>query len=141
MNNCFFSNLQTLFPVYLSHTPAGAATYQLVHFVQEARSGRFCQFDWGGPTENMAKYGSVTPPDYNLDNVRARVILHYSDNDWLSAPVDVERLHAKLPNSERNHIPDKRFEHMDFVWGIESRQLLYNPIIASLKLHDRLAAL
>lgn len=67
-------------------------------------------FDWGSPEDNMAKYGNVTPPDYALNNVRARVILHYSDNDWLSAPIDVERLHAKLPNAERHHIPDKKFE-------------------------------
>lgn len=107
----FFFN-QTMFPVYLSHTPAGSSTYQLVHFVQEARSGRFCQFDMGSPQDNFRKYGSITPPDYNLANVRARVILHYADNDWLSSPIDVQRLYQKLPNSEMNHIPDERFEHM-----------------------------
>lgn len=131
---------QTLFPVFLSHTPAGAATYQLVHFVQEARSGRFCQFDWGSEDENMARYGRPTPPAYNLKNVLTRVILHYSDNDWLSSPIDVRRLYAKLPNAEMNHIPDEQFEHMDFVWGIGARKVLYEPIIASMKLYDRLVA-
>lgn len=99
-----------MFPVYLSHTPAGAATYQLIHYVQGARSGRFRQFDWGSPAENMKKHGFEHPPEYNLKNVLARVILHYSDNDWLSATVDVDRLYAQLPNAERNHIPDERFE-------------------------------
>lgn len=94
----------------MSHTPAGAATYQLIHFVQGARSGRFQRFDGGTPEENMNKHGFYVPPDYNLKNVLARVILHYSDNDWLSAPIDVERLYAQLPNVEKNHIPDKRFE-------------------------------
>lgn len=109
---CIFP--QTLFPVYLSHTPAGAATYQLVHYVQEARSGRFSKFDWGSPEENMAKHGNETPPDYNLKNVLARVILHYSDNDWLSSPIDVKRLYGELPNVEKNHIPDERFERKYF---------------------------
>lgn len=122
--------------MYLSHTPAGAATYQLVHFVQEAQSGRFCQFDMGSPEDNMRSYGSVTPPEYNLENVVSRVILHYSDNDWLSSPIDVQRLHTKLPNAEMNHIPDEKFEHMDFVWGIGARSVLYDPIIASMKLYD-----
>lgn len=127
-----------MFPVYLSHTPAGASTYQLVHYIQEARSGRFCQFDWGSNEENMVKYGSITPPDYNLNNVRARVILHYSDNDWLSAPLDVQRLYMKLPNAEMNHIPDKKFEHMDFVWGSSTMNILYKPIITSMKLYEQI---
>lgn len=57
----------------------------------------------------MIKHGSITPPDYNLSNVKSRVILHYSDNDWLSSPIDVDRLYAKLPNAQINHIPDERY--------------------------------
>lgn len=56
----------------------------------------------------MIKHGSAIPPDYKLHRVTSRVILHYSDNDWLSSPIDVDRLYAKLPNVERNHIPDER---------------------------------
>lgn len=78
-------------------------------------------FDWGSPEDNMSKYGSATPPDYALNNVRARVILHYSDNDWLSAPIDVERLHAKLPNAERHHIPDKKFEVIIVIERFENK--------------------
>lgn len=58
----------------------------------------------------MIKHGSVTPPDYDLSNVKSRVILHYSDNDWLSSPIDVDRLFAKLPNAQINHIPDERYK-------------------------------
>lgn len=86
----------------------------------------------------MRRYGQITPPDYNLTNVASRVILHYSDNDWLSAPIDVQRLYDKLPNAEYNHIPDERFEHMDFVWGIGAKNVLYKPIIASMKMYDKI---
>lgn len=136
--NFIILSVQTLFPVYLSHTPAGAATYQLVHYVQLGRSGRFSQYDWGTPEMNFVKYGSEIPPDYNLKNVVARVILHYADNDWLAAVTDVERLHKLLPNSEMNHVSDRWFEHMDFVWGIETKEMLYEPIIVSMKLYDSL---
>lgn len=122
----------------MSHTPAGAATYQMVHYVQEGSSGRFCKFDMGSPQLNFAKYGSEYPPDYNLKNVISRVILHYADNDWLAAVEDVQRLYLQLPNAELNHVPDPRFEHMDFVWGIETRKMLYEPIVASMKLYDSL---
>lgn len=57
----------------------------------------------------MLKHGSETPPDYKLNRVTSRVVLHYSDNDWLSSPIDVDRLYAKLPNVQRNHVPDRRY--------------------------------
>lgn len=90
--------------------PAGSSTYQLIHYIQGAKTGRFCQFDWGSKEENMLKHGSETPPDYKLNRVTSRVVLHYSDNDWLSSPIDVDRLYAKLPNVQRNHVPDRRYE-------------------------------
>lgn len=86
----------------------------------------------------MEMYGSVTPPKYNLKNVVTRVILHYSDNDWLAAVEDVHKLYLRLPNAELDHMSDLQFEHMDFVWGIDAREILYEPIIASMKLYDRL---
>ena len=76
-------NLQTLFPAIVAHVPAGAGVNQFVHYAQIIRSGHFRQFDhgfWG----NMAKYHKMTPPSYNLKNVKAPVSLHYSVNDWLS---------------------------------------------------------
>lgn len=127
-----------MFPVFLSHTPAGASTYQLLHYVQGARSKRFAKFDYGSSEMNLAKYGSVSPPDYKLKNVRTRVILHYADNDWLAAVSDVKRLHSQLPDSQLNHMPDRMFEHMDFIWGSGTRKVLYNEIIGSMKLYDRM---
>lgn len=33
------------------------------------------------------------------------------------------------------------FTDMDFVWGIGARDVLYNPIIASMELYDKLTRL
>lgn len=93
-------------PIYLTHTPAGASTQQILHYAQEYKSGRFCQYDYG--LQNFRKYGSASPPSYNLSNVKARVVLHYSDNDWFSSPIDVDRLFKQLPNAELDHVPDPR---------------------------------
>lgn len=98
----------------MSHTPAGAATYQLMHYIQGSQTGRFCKFDWGSTEENMLRYGRPTPPDYNLSNVVSRVILHYSDNDWLNSPIDVARLYAKLPNAKRSHVSDRKYAFFFF---------------------------
>jgi hypothetical protein len=42
-------------------------------------------FDYGY-FENKRVYGQSAPPDYELSKITAPVFLHYSGNDWLSAP-------------------------------------------------------
>lgn len=108
-----------------------------MHYSQLTQSSRFAKFDWGSSQLNYVKYRRNQPPAYNLKNVKANVTLHYSDNDWLAAVEDVKRLHAQLPNAIVNHIPDAKFDHMDFVWGSNTRTILYKDIIASMQLYDR----
>lgn len=126
-----------MFPVFMSHTPAGISTNQLMHYSQVAHFNRFAKFDWANSQLNYVKYRSIKPPVYNLNNVKANVTLHYSDNDWLAAVKDVKRLYAQLPNAIVNHIPDPKFDHMDFVWGSNTRKMLYKDIIASMLSYDQ----
>lgn len=48
--------------------------------------GRFRKYDYG-LIKNFVKYGSFTPPDYNLQNIVTPVALYYSRNDDLTAVV------------------------------------------------------
>lgn len=75
---------RTLLPAIMQYTPAGASRHQLVHYGQEVNSKKFRMFDFGF-FGNRARYGSSSPPDYQLSNVNAPVALHYGDNDWLAA--------------------------------------------------------
>lgn len=70
--------------------PNGASVKQIVHYSQEMVSDCFRPFDYG-KVENLKKYGSSKPPNYDLSNIVVPVTLYYSDNDWLAAKVDVER--------------------------------------------------
>lgn len=118
-----------MLPVILGHSPAGASADQMIHFGQLIRSGRFRQFDHG-VISNIFEYGSITPPRYNLRNVRAPVALHYSLNDWLVEPIDVIELQRALGNVVGGFITaDSRFNHFDFVWAIDARTLVYNQVI------------
>lgn len=59
--------------------------------------------------------------------------IHYANDDWLSVPKDVERLASALPNVVGpSRIPHQSFNHLDFLWGIDVRQLLYNDILKML---------
>lgn len=86
-------------------------------------------FDYG-LTKNLLKYGSFSPPNYDLGSVTAKVFLHYSDNDWMAAVKDVDELASKLGNVVgKFRVPDAKFNHLDFTYATDADSLLYNRVI------------
>lgn len=123
-------------PIILGHTPAGASMKQMEHYGQEVRSGHFRQFDYGF-FENMAHYRNRNPPSYNIKNIKSKIVLYYASDDWLTSPKDIERFAHELPNLIGSYlIPHKKFNHLDFVWGIDVRRLVYDNIINEMKHAD-----
>ncbi|GBP33663.1 Lipase 3 [Eumeta japonica] len=125
----------TMLPIVMGHTPAGASTKQLIHYGQVHQSGVFRQFDHGW-FSNKIKYGTFKPPEYIFKNVRTPVFLHYAENDWLSTPKDVDILYGKLPNAIKYKISLPKFNHLDFVFAIDARKLVYDRIINIMKNFD-----
>ncbi|XP_053698634.1 lipase 3-like [Sabethes cyaneus] len=120
---------RTVLPTILQHTPAGASVSQFVHFAQNMNSGHFRQYDYG-MLLNLRRYGSILPPNYPLERISAPVFLHYGENDWLAAVSDVQQLERKLGNSAGLfRVPDDRWNHLDFTYGIEAPSLLYARVI------------
>ncbi|KPI94007.1 Lipase 3, partial [Papilio xuthus] len=129
---CGFNNEQlnnTMLPVVLGHTPAGASTKQIIHFGQLYNSNKFVQFDYGR-FKNRRVYGSRQPPSYNLTAITSPVFLHYADNDWLSTPTDVHRLMLELPVVVGKYrVPMKTFNHLDFVFANDANKLIYDRLL------------
>nr|CAD7418550.1 unnamed protein product [Timema poppensis]CAD7418902.1 unnamed protein product [Timema poppensis]CAD7419384.1 unnamed protein product [Timema poppensis] len=124
---------ETMLPVILGHTPAGASTRQIIHYGQEVKSGYFRQYDHGS-LENVLKYGSLDPPDYDLSKVNAPVALHYSNNDWLASPTDVDALESELPNVIGKFlVPLDQFNHIDYLWAIDAKTLVYDTVISIMR--------
>ncbi|KRT85849.1 hydrolase, partial [Oryctes borbonicus] len=122
----------TLLPVILGHTPAGASTKQFIHFAQGIRSGQFRRWDYG-IWGNYKHYGSFRPPKYNMKNVRVPVYLFYAANDWLSDEKDVMRLYKQLGDPRASIlVSDFNFNHLDFIFAIDSKRLLYDNVVALL---------
>ncbi|XP_026468945.1 lipase 3-like [Ctenocephalides felis] len=120
-------------PEVVDIIPAGASARQLVHYAQEILSSRFCQYDHGEEL-NLEKYGQKEPPDYKISNIRAPVILHYSDNDLLSHPVDVKQLANGLGSRPTMMlVKDPMFNHFDYTWGKYVHQLVYKNVISIMK--------
>ncbi|KAG5876081.1 hypothetical protein JTB14_028854 [Gonioctena quinquepunctata] len=119
----------SMVPYIIGHTPAGAATKQLVHYGQEINSGRFCQFDYG-PLENWQRYGSLFPPAYDLQKISAPVFLIRGKNDWVSSEIDVGRLSNKLPNVVGVYsILDPPFNHLDYNYAIDAKTIVGDRVI------------
>ncbi|XP_072762502.1 lipase 3-like [Anoplolepis gracilipes] len=123
----------TLLPIILSHDPAGASAKTLLHFSQGYQSGKFRQYDYGRE-ENMLKYNSPEPPDYDLANIKVPIALFYGLNDWLVNITDVKKLYRALPNVvDMYAVPWPKFNHADFMLAKNALKLVYNRVFMLMK--------
>ncbi|KAL1513236.1 hypothetical protein ABEB36_002670 [Hypothenemus hampei] len=108
--------------------PGGASVYQALHYAQLVNSGKFVKFDWG-PRENMIKYNSTTPPEYNFANMVSPMSLFYGEADLMVTKEDVMLLTTRLPNVvDVYRIPYDNWSHLDFLWARDMDKYL-NPHI------------
>lgn len=113
--------------------PAGASVAQIIHYGQLMRSSRFQKFDYGW-TRNLRLYGSTRPSNYRLRRITASVALHYGRNDLFANIRDVIRTSEQLPNLFGLFpVSHPRFNHFDFMWAKNIRELLYDRIVVLMK--------
>lgn len=64
-----------------------------------------------------------------MSNVKVPTVLYYATDDWLADPRDVTMsLTSVLPNLiHHEEIP--KWEHLDFIWGLDAATLVYKPLI------------
>ncbi|CAH2089903.1 unnamed protein product [Euphydryas editha] len=118
----------TNLPVMFGHSPSGASVKQIAHYGQSVISNDFKKFDYGS-LENIRLYGKSEPPSYKLDRISAPVSLFYSEADWLAHPDDVSKLYDKLGNAVDLHkIPYKQFNHLDFLFAKDFKNLIYERL-------------
>lgn len=127
------SNLNaTRTPVYYTHTPAGTSVQNMLHFGQLIQNeGTFQKYDYGF-FKNLLKYGSTSPPNYQLKNVKVPVVLLSGSKDTLADPKDVAWLRKQLPNV-RKFKEIKGYNHLDFIWGISAHKKVYKDVIVMMK--------
>lgn len=122
-----------MLPVMLSHTPSGASVKQLEHFGQLMKSSHFRKFD-RGYLRNQIIYGRMSPPDYNLANVKVPVALYFAENDLLVSISGVEKLAKQLPNViDKYLVPHHKFNHLDFLWAIDAKTLVYDRVLENIQ--------
>ncbi|CAD5233222.1 unnamed protein product [Bursaphelenchus xylophilus] len=123
-------------PVYAAQVPAGTSVQNIIHWAQLVRTGALKQYDFANLKENIQHYGSKTPPAYNLKQTNAPVYLFWSDFDWLADKKDIEEF--LIPNLRKDYLVENiqipKYNHMDFVFGVNASQDVYYPILNRIRL-------
>ncbi|KAL2493575.1 Triacylglycerol lipase 2 [Forsythia ovata] len=124
---------------YLDHEQP-TATKNMIHLAQMIRGGSIAMYDYGSVDQNNKYYGQSTPPKYDMESIPndLPLFLSYGGKDMLSDVKDVQNLVEKL----KDHDPDKLvvqfkedYAHADFVFGVNAKQVVYNPLMAFFRLH------
>ncbi|OXU23412.1 hypothetical protein TSAR_002182 [Trichomalopsis sarcophagae] len=111
-----------------SYFPAGGSTQTLLHFYQNIKAGKMQMYDHG-LVGNFARYNQRTPPVYNLENIVTPVVLIYGRSDAVATPEDSMDLLNRLRNARAESVPYDNFNHLDFIWGKDTKRLLQNRIM------------
>ncbi|XP_050300262.1 lipase 3-like [Anthonomus grandis grandis] len=117
----------------VSTGPGGASVYQALHYAQLVTTGRFIKYDWGSK-ENLKRYNSTKPPEYNFNNIKSPVALMYGESDIVVTKEDVEILATHLPNLvDFYKVPYESWSHMDFVWAKDLDKYVNKRLLRILK--------
>lgn len=84
----------------------------------------------------MKRYGSLKPPNYKLKNIKAPIYLHYSRNDNMSGEKDVVKLYEQVGSVLGKFlVPDPKFSHFDYLFGIDAPDLVYKRVMSLMNRH------
>ncbi|XP_028156314.1 lipase 3-like [Ostrinia furnacalis] len=118
---------------------AGAALKQVAHFGQNIRDKSFWRWNYG-PVKNLAVYGNMLPPKYDLGLISTSVTMHYTIADTLLDERDVLAMVADIPNAIARKVARDTFSHGDFTQADDCKELVTDYIIeAMLKLETNTA--
>ncbi|XP_043268023.1 lipase 3-like isoform X2 [Venturia canescens] len=124
----------TLLSHIVSYIPAGISTKTLFHFRQNIISGNFQHYD-AGYIENFKLYGKKKPPIYDLRRISVPIALIYGHNDALSREENTIELARRLSNVVTiEAVPFRSFNHFDFLWAIDAKELLYDRVMTLIAL-------
>ncbi|XP_059387987.1 gastric triacylglycerol lipase [Carassius carassius] len=118
-------------PVYTTHCPAGTSVQNMVHWAQAVKSSNLMAYDYG-KAGNMAHYNQSTPPVYNVRDMTVPTALWSGGQDTLADPQDVALLLTQIPKLVY-HRDIKHWEHLDFIWGLDAPQEMYNKMIEMMR--------
>ncbi|KAK5965826.1 Gastric triacylglycerol lipase [Trichostrongylus colubriformis] len=118
---------------YLCHMPAATSSKNILHWIQVVKSRKLEKFDYG-EAGNMREYGTKDPPHYDLRKIRTPTYLYWSRDDILADTEDIrEAILEKMNATIRGSYELPHYSHLDFVYGINATQDIYQSIILDIR--------
>ncbi|NXT81931.1 LICH hydrolase, partial [Zapornia atra] len=118
---------------YVGHSPAGTSVQNIIHWLQLRRTQYLQAYDYGSK-ENMKKYNQSTPPVYEIEKVRIPIAVWSGGDDKFADPKDMAELLPRISNLiYHEHFP--AWGHLDFIWGLDATEKMYQKIIELLRKH------
>jgi len=116
--------------VYVSNTPAGTSSQNMMHWLQGVNIPAFQKLDFGSEEANLEHYGTPTPPLYDLGKMVVPTALFAGQHDYLADPEDVVKLLDELPADKIVHFDNQDdYAHLDFVWAPGAAERIYGQVI------------
>ena len=116
-------------PRYLSYDPSGTSRKCFEHYTQLmfTDSARFQKFDYGKKL-NMEKYGSKTPPLYDISKIKSKVSLFYGENDLLCTMQNIGFINDLKKDCVTYYMD--RWGHLGYTWAKDKSVFLEKLDIA-----------
>jgi len=106
------------FPITSGHYPAGSSVQNMYYWSQMFNNPDFSKFDYG-TAGNLEKYGTATPPLYDLSQITEPVYMFVGQYDELASLPDTATLKGQLTGSSHVEYRTYPLGHASFIWGLD----------------------
>jgi lysosomal acid lipase/cholesteryl ester hydrolase len=103
-------------PYYLSYDPSGTSRKAFQHFTQLmfTKDPKFQMYDYG-KAENVKKYGTESPPVFDISKIKTKTAIFYGENDNLCTLENVAFINDKKKDCINFYMD--RWGHLEYTWG------------------------
>jgi len=115
------------FPITVGHFPAGTSVQNIYYWSEMFNQKDFKKYDYG-KEGNMQRYGTPTPPVYDLGQITEPIYMFVGEYDHLASPADTATLRGKLTGSSKVEYRRYALGHGSFIWGLNVAEYVNDAI-------------
>jgi dienelactone hydrolase len=98
--------------------------------MQGVREPTFQRLDMGSVDANEARYGTPTPPPYDMSKIAVPTAVFWGKHDWLADPDDVQKILTTVPSEMLVYVKEQTtFAHLDYTWAPAARTEVYDDVV------------